>query len=418
MKLHELAKRLYPINRSLTGDGVRESLRILQEHLPLEIHEIPTGTQVYDWEIPREWNLTDAYIKGPDGRKVVDFKDHNLHVVGYSVPFQGTLTLEELSEHLYSLPDRPDLIPYITSYYKERWGFCLTHRQREALPEGNYEVCVDSSLEPGHLTYADLLIPGEVEDEILLSSYVCHPSMANNELSGPIVTTALAKELLERKNYYSYRIVLVPETIGAIAYIHENYDDMKERVKGGYVVTCCGDDEGYSYLHSRKEGRLADRAALQALKGRGLSFKEYSFLECGSDNCHYDSPGVDLGIGSIMRSKYNEYPTYHTSGDDLDFISEDGLQGALNVYLDAIEIIENNFNYTRTTICDPKLDKRGLYPTLSTPDSTGHIKRMMNFLAYCDGERDLIGISEKIGVPALELIPLAKTLLEKEVIKI
>jgi aminopeptidase-like protein len=410
-EIHALAAKLFPICRSLTGDGVRKTLKIIQELLPqLSIYEVPSGTQCFDWTVPKEWNIRDAYIKDPDGKRIVDFKNSNLHVVGYSTPVDGEFSLGELQAHLYSLPDQPNAIPYITSYYKEHWGFCLTHEQRSRLKEGKYHVKIDSELKEGHLTYGELLIPGEVEEEVFLSTDVCHPSMANNELSGPCVTAFIARWLSQERRYYSYRIVFIPETIGSILYISKHLQELKKRVIAGFVVACIGDERTYSYLSSRAGNTLADQAALHALKHIDPNFVRYSYLERGSDERQYCSPGVDLPMASIMRSKYGTYPEYHTSLDDLQFVTPEGLTGGYTALRLAIEAIDKNCYPMATVLCEPQLGKRGLYPTLSTKTSGGSVRKMMNLLAYSDGTRSLLDIADVSQIPIWELYPLCEQL--------
>ena len=303
-EMYSLMERLFPICRSITGDGVRETLSILKEYIPIEIKEIPSGTKVFDWEIPDEWNIKDAYVKNMDGSRVIDFKRSNLHVVNYSIPFEGELTLDELAKHLYMLPDQPDLIPYVTSYYEKRWGFCLSQNQYDALEDTIYKVKIDATLQPGRLTYADIVIPGESEKEILLSTYVCHPSMANNELSGPVLTTFLTKQLLARKKkpFYTYRIIFIPETIGSITYLSLHLDHLKRNVVAGYVVTCVGGPDQFSYLQTRAENTLVDRVTLHALMHTEDDYNVYNFLERGSDERQYNAPGIDLPVGSLIKS--------------------------------------------------------------------------------------------------------------------
>ncbi len=411
-EIHALATRLFPINRSLTGDGVRETLRILGEHLPgLTIHEVPSGTRVNDWVVPPEWNVREAYVLDPAGERIIDFKRHNLHLVGYSIPIRKKVSLAELQEHLYSLPDQPNAIPYITSYYKERWGFCVTHAQRQAITqEGEYTVVIDSDLRDGSLTYAELLIPGARDEEIFFSTYVCHPSMGDNELSGPTVTTFLAKWLLAAPRKFSYRIIFIPETIGSITYLSRNLDEMKRRIVAGYNVTCVGDDRAWSYLPSRQEDSPADRAALHVLTHLHPDFIRYSYLDRGSDERQYCAPGVDLPVASVMRSKYGTYPEYHTSLDDLSLITPSGLQGSYEVLQKCVECLEADERLRVTVLGEPQLGKRGLYPTLSTKETAAQVRDMMNLIAYCDGTRSLLEIAEKIGAPMWKLIPIAERL--------
>jgi len=419
-EIYQLCERLFPICRSITGDGVRKTLNIIKEHVPeLIIHEVPSGTKVFDWTVPKEWNIRDAYVIDPEGNKIIDFKQNNLHVVGYSMPVKTTLSLEALQPHLHSLPEQPEAIPYITSYYKERWGFCLSHNQRKTLSPGNYEVFIDSSLEPGSLTYGELILPGEQKEEIFLSTYICHPSMANNELSGPTVTTFLAKWLASRQERkYTYRIIFIPETIGSITYLSKNMDEMKKNVIAGFNITCIGDDRQYSYLASRHGNTLADRTARHVLDKLHPSFNSFTYLDRGSDERQYCFPGVDLPVTVIMRSKFGEYPEYHTSLDNLDLISPAGLFGGYEVLQRCIKCLESNETYKITITCEPQLGRRGLYPTLSTKQSREIVRNQMNLLAYCDGSHDLLSIADIIGVPMWELTELIEKFVENRILVI
>ncbi|KGP01447.1 aminopeptidase [Alcaligenes faecalis] len=416
---YRMAKDLFPICRSLTGPGVRETLSYLGQHLPgLTVHEVPSGTQAFDWTVPDEWTIRDAYIADDSGRRIVDFKNHNLHVVGYSEPVDQWLDLKELDKHLYSLPEQVDAIPYITSYYSRRWGFCLTHQQRQALPQGRYHAVIDSELKKGILNYAELTIPGQTEKEILLSTYICHPSMANNELSGPVVTTAIARWLMSlEKRHYTYRIVFIPETIGSIVYISQNIDHLKKNVIAGFNITCIGDDRCYSYLPSRAGDTISDRAALHVLSHIDPEFKRYTWLDRGSDERQYCAPGVDLPIATIMRSKYGEYPEYHTSLDNLDLVTPTGLEGGVNALRLAIEAIENDVLLQTTTYCEPQLGKRGLYPTLSTKETGAQVAAMMNLISYCDGQHGLLEIANMIGEPISKLVDILKPLVANGLIE-
>lgn len=410
--LLDFAKQLYPICRSITGNGLRETLAIIQERLPgMQIHEVVSGSRAFDWIVPDEWNIRDAYLLDPDGRKIIDFQQNNLHVVGYSVPIDITIDLEQLQGHLYSLPGQPEAIPYVTSYYEKRWGFCLSEQQRRQLKPGNYRAVINSSLEPGHLTYGELLIPGDQEEEIFLSTYVCHPSMANNELSGPTVATFLASWLqqwTERK--YSYRLVFVPETIGSLVYLSRNLAIMQERIVAGFNLSCLGDDRCYSYLPSRQEDSLADRVIQHVLQHTDPAYQRYSFLCRGSDERQYCSPGIDLPVASLMRSKYATYPEYHTSLDNFEVVTAKGLWGGYTALRRCIEAIEGNEFLKVTVQGEPQLGRRGLYPTLSTKGSVVSTRTMMHLLAYADGKRDLLSIAEKIDTPIWQLFPLVKVL--------
>ncbi|HEX2721384.1 MAG TPA: DUF4910 domain-containing protein [Gemmatimonadaceae bacterium] len=411
-EMHSWASDLFPICRSLTGNGVRETLRYLKELVPaMTIHEVKSGTQAFDWTVPDEWNIRSAYIEDERGNRIVDFARSNLHVIGYSTPVDEWLTLAELQPHLHSLPEQPEAIPYITSYYVRRWGFCLSDAQRESLREGRYHVVIDSTLEPGSLTYGEVLIPGREKKEIFLSTYICHPSLANNELSGPVVTTALARwisSLPDRR--FTYRIVFAPETIGAIVYISRHLALLRENVIAGYVVTCVGDDRAYSLLRSRAGDTLADRAAHLVLQRHAPDFVEYSYLDRGSDERQYCSPGVDLPVASIMRTRYNSYPEYHTSLDDLRLVTPAGLEGGFSALRKTIELIEHNHVYKASTPCEPQLGKRGLYPTLSTRGAGYAVRAMTNILAYADGTRDLVDLARFIGVGPEEAVETAEKL--------
>lgn len=393
------AQDLFPICRSITGNGVRQTLGYINQQLggSLTLHEIPTGTKVFDWEVPREWNIRSAWIKDSQGNKIIDFANNNLHLMGYSTSVNQVMPLEKLQEHLYSLPEMPTAIPYVTSYYKERWGFCLTHEQRQALTPGNYHVVIDSTLEAGHLSYGELIIQGQTNQEILISTYTCHPSMANNEVSGPVVATALARWLQKNKPYYTYRFIWGPETIGAITYLSKHLAHLKTHLKMGFILTCVGDNGPYSIVQSRYANTLADKLSHAVLNWYAQPVNIFSFLQRGSDERQYGAPGVELPVVTFSRSKFGLYEQYHTSLDNLDYICGDGLFNSLQLLAKMLVIQENNFYYTTQCLCEPQLGKRGLYPTLSTKDSGIAMRNMMNFITYCDGKNDLLDICQIIN---------------------
>lgn len=412
-EIYDLAEKLWPINRSLTGEGVRQTLKIIQNEVPeLKIFEVPSGTQVFDWVIPKEWNVSDAYIITPSGKKICDFKKNNLHLVGYSTPVGLKLSLAELQEHLYSLPNQPNAIPYITSYYEERWGFCISHEERLGLEEGVYEIYVDTQLFDGSLTYGEILLKGESSKEVFISTYVCHPSMANNELSGPCVTTFLAKKLKDLgRTKYSYRLIFIPETIGSITYLSKNIEHLKKSVVAGFNVNCVGDNRDYSYLPSRNGNTLSDQVAKHVLKYTCSTYKSYTWGDRGSDERQYCAPGVDLPIASIMRTKYGMYDEYHTSLDDLiNVVTAEGLDGGFNAIWNAIEALERNVYPKVKVLCEPQLGKRGLYPTLSTKASGAEVRLMMDLITWSDGTRSLIEIAELCCSPVWELYPIVDKL--------
>lgn len=418
--MYNLAERLYPICRSITGNGFRQSLAIIREILPeIQVTEIPSGTQVFDWTVPKEWNIHGGWIKKKSGEIFVDFKDSNLHVMGYSLPVHTTVSRDELLEHVYTIPDQPELIPYVTSYYKERWGFCMSDKQKQTLTDDEYEVMIDSTLEDGSLTYGELVLPGESQEEILISTYLCHPSMANDELSGPCVQTELVKYIKSQsKHRYTYRFLWVPETIGSITYLSNNWEMLQKHVKAGFVLSCVGDNRTYSIVYSKYADTLADRVLENILRFHYPDFKRYSFLERGSDERQYGSAGIDLPVCGFCRSKYQNFPEYHTSADNMSLISPEGLAGAYEVMVKVVNALENNGYYQMVCKCEPQLGKRGLYPTISRKGSNYSVRTMQHFIAYADGRNDLIGISNILGTPVDELIPIKNKLMEHQLLTI
>lgn len=417
-QMYQWAEDLFDVPRSLTGDGVRNTLRYLKRRVPgLDIHEVPSGTPAFDWRVPEEWNVDEAYIVTPDGEKIADWSEHPLHLVGYSTPVERVMSLEELDEHLHSIPEQPDAIPYVTSYYSRRWGFCLRDRTRRGLKPGDYQVVIRSRLQPGHMTYADAVIPGNTEREVLFSTYVCHPGMANNELSGPVVAAALAQwiEAMDDRRL-TYRFVFAPETIGSIYYLSQHLDRLKDRVVAGFQLTCCGDRRTWSFMPSRTADTVADRVAKHVLDHHVGDYDEYTFLQRGSDERQYCSARVDLPVVSIMRSKYRRYPEYHTSLDDLELISSKGLGETLEMHRRCVRILERNRRPLARFACEPQLGRRGLYPTLSRRGSGQTVRTIKDLLAYADGRTDLVEIADTIGVPCDELIDTVDLLVDKGVL--
>ena len=397
--MYALIRELYPICRSITGDGVRETLRRVAGHIPLKVHEVPSGTQVFDWTVPKEWNIRDAWVKDPSGAKVIDFKKSNLHVLNYSTPVRAKMPLAELRSHLYSLPEHPDWIPYKTSYYQERWGFCLSQRQLERLPEGSYEVVVDSSLEPGHLSYGECFLPGASSDEVLISCHVCHPSICNDNLSGIALCTFLAKQLQGQRPRYSYRFVFVPGTIGAITWLARN-DATASRVKHGLVVANVGDSGKMHYKKSRQGDAEIDRAVAHVLETSGQPHEIIDFSPYGYDERQYCSPGFNLAVGSLTRTPWGRYPEYHTSADDLSLVRPEHLGDSFKTYLAVVNLLENNKTYVNLNPkCEPQLGKRGLYRQMGGHTESKEIElAMLWVLNQSDGSRSLLDIAERAGL--------------------
>lgn len=396
-EMYDLMTELYPICRSITGDGVRKTDKILSNHIPLEIHEVPTGTKVFDWIIPKEWNINDAYIIDPNGEKIIDFKKSNLHVMNYSVPINTKMTLDELKPHMYTIPEKPDVIPYRISYYKENWGFCLSQNQFLNLKEGEYEVVIDSTLKNGSLTYAECFLPGETDDEILISCYTCHPSLCNDNLSGVVLSTFLAKTISKiNLRRYSYRFLFVPETIGAITWLSQNESKLSN-INHGLVATCVGDPGCSTYKKSRKGNLIIDRAVANVLKHSGDDYKIIDYFPPGSDERQYGSPGVNLPVGSLMRTPYGEFQEYHTSADDLDFVQPKHLADSFSKYMKTFYILENNKSFINLQPKgEPNLGKRGLYRTISgQQDGYEAELAIISILNLSDGDHSLLDISER-----------------------
>ncbi len=404
-KLFSLAKRIYPIHRSITGTGVEKTLEIIKNQInELKIKKTKTGTKVFDWKIPDEWNIKDAYIIDPKNKKICEFKKNNLHIVNYSVRVNKLVSLNNLKKNLFTLPNRPNSIPYVTSYYKKIWGFCIKYNDYKKLRKGNYRVFIKSNHKKGFLHYGEIFIKGKTKKEIFLSTYICHPSLANNETSGPVVTTFLVKWIKSLDNFYSYRIVFVPETIGSINYISKNINKLKKNVVAGINITCVGDNRNYSYLSSRAGNTKIDKIALNILKYKYKKFRKYNWLDRGSDERQYCSPGVNLPMISLMRTKYGQYPEYHNSDDKLGtVVTPKGLYGGYNLIKDVIYSFEKNCIPVARFKCEPFLSKRKLYPTTSFKRLNKEIKLLTNFLSYCDGENDLVNISDILNLSFLDL---------------
>lgn len=415
-KMYSWASEMFPFCRSITGDGVRNTLEYIRKIVPqIKVCAIDSGTKVYDWIVPPEWNIKDAYVMGNHDERIIDFKKNNLHVVNYSEPIDKVVTFEELDQHLYSLPEKPDAIPYITSYYERKWGFCLTDNLRKKLkkyPQKKYHVKIDAAFKKGVMNYGELILDGKKADEILLSTYICHPSMANNEISGPCVAMALSHWLAHKKNReYTYRILFLPETIGAISYLYLNREVMKQRVKAGFVITCVGDDNSYSYVPSRYGDTLSDKVAKLILNEHtNNNYRKYSYLDRGSDERQFCSPGIDLPICSICRTKYNEYAEYHTSLDNMGFISSEGLSGALSVYKKCLSLIEANYRYNAQNYCEPFLSKYDLSTILNMKGKGISRRDILNVLAYADGSNDIINLCEHTKIESSSLIIILENL--------
>lgn len=411
-EIHAFAEKAWPICRSITGEGVRQTLALLSEIAPLSVGEIASGTQVFDWVVPREWNLRAGWIKNAAGEVIVDSRRHNLHVLNYSVPVARRLGLTELQAHLYSLPEQPERIPYRTSYYQERWGFCLPHRQREQLAEGEYEVLIDASLEPGHLSWGEVFLPGTSAETVLFSTHVCHPSLANDNLSGLGVMAHLARLLAGVERRYSYRFLFVPGTIGAIAWLATHREQAAE-VRHGLVAANLGDGGSFHYKRSRRGDAEIDRAVIKVLQDAGEPFEIEDFVPFGYDERQYSSPGFNLAVGSLTRTPWGRYPQYHTSADDLDFIRPEHLGESLRRYLEVVFVLESNRRFRNLNpFCEPQLGKRGLYRTLGG-DESGRERELalLWVLNLSDGEHTLLEIAERAKLPFTRVAEAAEALL-------
>lgn len=428
LKYYNLGKNiLYPINRSITGSGIKKSLKIIQkEFKELKIKKVKSGTKVFDWKVPHEWNVSEAYIMDKYGHKIVDFSRNNLHLIGYSQFTKKILNTNQLMKHLYSLPKQPNAIPYITSYYKKYWGFCVTHKEKMQIKKkyksnDYFKVYINSKFnKKGNLNFGELIIKGKSKQEILISTYICHPSMANNELSGPIVCMSLINYFKKiKKLNKTLRFIFIPETIGSITYLKKNFSKLKNNIIGGYNITCVGDNDQHSCMFTKYKDSLSDSALKEAYKKLKIKYKEYSFIQRGSDERQYNSPGIDLPIASIFRTKYGEYPQYHTSLDDFNYVSLKGLQGGYKISRMAITILSKKIIPWSKVLCEPFLSKRNLYPTLSIKNSLNNFsKSILDVIQYCDGKNDLKKISKITNIKITVLRKILKILKKEKLIRI
>ena len=416
--MYSMIRTLYPICRSITGDGVRATLAEVKKNIDLDIREVPTGTPVFDWTVPREWNILDGYIVSPSGEKLADFKKSNLNVLNYSAPINKKVSLEELKDHIFTMPDHPDWVPYRTSYYNENWGFCMAHNEYLKLEEGDYQVVVDSTLSEGSLTYGEYLVKGETDEEVLISCHVCHPSLCNDNLSGIALATTLAKQLQGQKLKYSYRFLFIPGTIGSITWLSQNQEKI-QNIKHGLVVVCVGDEGQFHYKKSKKGDALIDKAVENVLKTSGHPYGLIDFYPYGYDERQYCSPGINLDVGSLSRSSHGQYDEYHTSKDDLDLVTEKALTESLECYLNVVDILEHDRSYTNLNpMCEPQLGKRGLYRKLGASEGRAFGEMALLWvLNMSDGNTSLLEISDRSGLPFSEIKNAALALENAELLK-
>jgi len=416
-EMYRLITELYPICRSITGNGVRETLQVLKKHISIEVHNVPSGTQVFDWTVPREWNIRDAYVKNSRGERVIDFRKSNLHVLNYSVPINRRMSLAELRPHLFTLPNYPDWVPYRTSYYNENWGFCLSHNQFMELTDDEYEICIDSSLEPGFLTYGEYFLPGESGDEVLFSCHVCHPSLANDDLSGIALALFLAKHLSNVKRKYSYRFLFIPGTIGSITWLSLNERETS-RIKHGLVLASLGAGDKFTYKKSRRGNAEIDQAVLNVLRHSGSSYDILDFSPYGYDERQFCSPGFDLPVGCFMRTPNGSFPQYHTSADNLDFVQPSLLAESFAVSLAIVSLLDNNVIYAnQNPKCEPQLGKRGLYRAMGGVEGGINELALLWILNLSDGTHSLLDIAERSGYAFDTIKRAADTLLDHRLLK-
>ncbi|NUN23709.1 MAG: DUF4910 domain-containing protein [Candidatus Jettenia caeni] len=418
LDMFNLISELYPICRSITGNGVRDTLTILQKHIPLITQEVPTGTKVFDWTVPKEWNIQDAYVKNSKGEKIIDFRKNTLHVLNYSVPVRKSVSLDELKAHLFTVPEYPEWIPYRTSYYQENWGFCISYHQLINLGEDEYEVVIDSSLEDGYLTYGEYYIKGKRAEEILISCHTCHPSLCNDNLSGIVLAVFLAKHLTSMSLDYSYRFLFVPGTIGSITWLCLN-EPYVSRIKHGLVAACLGDSGRFTYKRSRRGNAEIDRVVMNVLKNSGNAYETIDFIPYGYDERQYCSPEFNLPVGCLMRTPYGHYPQYHTSADNLEFVQPKSLADSLSLYLSIFNVLENNKTYSnRSPKCEPQLGRRGLYQmTGGQKDKKLKELAMLWVLNLSDGSNTLLDISDRSGLEFTLIHEAADMLLKHDLLQ-
>jgi len=415
--IYQLMKELFPICRSITGNGVRQSLRIIEKHISIDIHEVSTGTEAFDWVIPKEWNIKDAYLKDSKGNKIIDFRNSNLHVLNYSVPIKRKISLSELKPHIFTLLEQPKVIPYLTSYYKENWGFCMAHEQFLQLKDGDYEICIDSTLKEGSLTYAEYFLPGKIKDEILVSCYICHPSLCNDGLSGPVIATFLAKSLTKMDHRFSYRFLFLPETIGAITWLSRNKKTLKN-IKCCFVLTCGGDSGYHTYKKTLQGNAEIDRAVINVLQHSGENYKIIDFFPPGSDERQYSSPGFKIPTGLLMRTTFAEFKEYHTSADNLELVQGKYLGGTFFKHLLSFFILEHNKKYLNSNPnCEPQLGKRGLYKSIGS-QKEGYVNEfaLLSVLILSDGKHSLLDISERTGIEFIQIKMASDALLKNNLL--
>jgi aminopeptidase-like protein len=416
----DLMNELWPLNRSISGEGLRKTLKIILSYFDNHaIYEVESGSKVLDWIVPEEWEITSAKLINPEGKTIADFEENNLHVVGYSEPVNTELSLEELLDHIYTLPDQPDAIPYVTSYYQRNWGFCLSERQKKELKPGYYKAIIESRHFKGSITWGEIYFKGKTNAEVFVSTYCCHPSMANNELSGPCVATALAYWISQRDNHYSYRFVFAPETIGSAAVLEAKKSQLKENVIAAFNLTCVGDDRSWSFLPSRKENTYADQVATYCLDNYVDSYIKYSWLDRGSDERMYCAPMIDLPMVNVMRTKHGKYPEYHTSHDVIgNVVTAKGLEKSLELHKKMIQVIESDCFPVTTVLGEPQLGKRNLYPMISKKGSNLNTRNIVNLLSYSDGSLSLLEISKKCNVSFFTLLNELEILVDNDLIRI